>query len=134
MLIYLQMIETEEDRQKFTDLYETYRGLMFYVANQILHNTDDAEDAVHQAFLSIIENLDKIAKVHCPQSRAYVIVIAENKAIDMIRARKHFVDSDEKYSNAFSYYVLIVSVYLYPTFVAGLALVVLIMNARCPQQ
>ena len=94
MLIYLQMIETEEDRQKFTDLYETYRGLMFYVANQILHNTDDAEDAVHQAFLSIIENLDKIAKVHCPQSRAYVIVIAENKAIDMIRARKHFVNGE----------------------------------------
>ena len=93
MLIYLQMIETVEDRQKFTDLYETYRGLMFYVANQILHNAEDAEDAVHQAFLSIMENLDKISEVHSPKSRAYVIVIAENKAIDMIRARKHFADA-----------------------------------------
>ena len=70
MLIYLQMIETDEDRQKFIQLYETYRGLMFYVANRILHNTEDAEDAVHQAFLSIIENLDKISMVHCPKSRA----------------------------------------------------------------
>lgn len=94
MLIYLQMIETDEDRQKFIQLYETYRGLMFYVANRILHNTEDAEDAVHQAFLSIIENLDKISMVHCPKSRAYVVIVAENKAIDIVRTKKHFDDGE----------------------------------------
>ena len=36
MLIYLQVIDAPEDRDQFITLYETYRGLMFYVANQIL--------------------------------------------------------------------------------------------------
>lgn len=38
MLIYLQVIDAPEDRDQFITLYETYRGLMFYVANQILQN------------------------------------------------------------------------------------------------
>lgn len=50
MLIYLQVIDAPEDRDQFITLYETYRGLMFYVANQILQNEQDAEDAVHDAF------------------------------------------------------------------------------------
>lgn len=32
MLIYLQTIETEEDKSKFEDIYREYRGLMYYVA------------------------------------------------------------------------------------------------------
>ena len=50
MIIYLQMIDTPEDRSKFEQIYLEYRGLMFHVANEILHNEQDAEDAVHQAF------------------------------------------------------------------------------------
>ena len=49
MLIYLQMIDTPEERSKFELLYREYRGLMFHVANRILENDQDAEDAVHQA-------------------------------------------------------------------------------------
>lgn len=32
MLIYLQIIETEEERSKFEQLYEAYRGLLYRVA------------------------------------------------------------------------------------------------------
>ena len=53
------MIETEEDKVKFEQIYETYRDLMFRVASQILRNDHDAEDAVHQAFVSIIRVLIK---------------------------------------------------------------------------
>ena len=42
MLIYLQLIDDPADRVKFEDLYRTYRSLMLYVANQILHNQQDA--------------------------------------------------------------------------------------------
>lgn len=87
MIIYLQMIENEEDKQRFTALYETYRGLMFYVANNLLHNTHDAEDAVHQAFITIAENFSKIDEIECPQTRAYIVLIVERKAIDILRKR-----------------------------------------------
>ena len=58
--INLQTIESEEDKSKFEGIYYRYRKLMFHVAMKILHNRQDAEDAVHQAFVSIIENLEKI--------------------------------------------------------------------------
>ena len=54
MIIYLQMIESDEDKSKFEQLYIMYKGLMFHVAMKILKNEFDAEDAVHQAFLSLI--------------------------------------------------------------------------------
>lgn len=71
MLIYLQMIESNEDRSKFEQLYILYRGLMLYVAKGILRNQEDAEDAVHQAFVSIIENLRSITDINSPKTRSF---------------------------------------------------------------
>lgn len=88
MLIYLQAIESPADRDKFQALYERYRGLMFHRTMLLLGQTQDAEDVVHQAFLSILEHLDKISDVDCPKTRAYVVIIAESKAIDLLRLRK----------------------------------------------
>lgn len=59
MIIYLQMLETPEEKSKFEQLYLEYKGLMFHVAYEILHNEQDAEDAVHQAFVKIAENIKK---------------------------------------------------------------------------
>lgn len=90
MLIYLQMIETPEEKSKFEQIYLQYKGLMFHVAFQILHNEQDAEDAVHQAFVKIAENIRKIDQPVCPKTHGYVVTIVENKAIDQYRKQhKH---------------------------------------------
>ena len=41
MIVYLQLIETAEDRSKFEQLYEQYKQLMFYTAFQILKRPQD---------------------------------------------------------------------------------------------
>ena len=87
MLIYLQMIESEEGQSKFKAIYEKYKGLMFYVANDILHNEHDAEDAVHQAFLSVLKNLSKIFEIDCPKTRSFIVNMVEWRAIDLLRSR-----------------------------------------------
>lgn len=92
MFIYLQMIETEEDKSKFEQLYLTYRGLMYHVAMNILQNPHDAEDAVHQSFLSILNHLDKIKNVVCPQTRSFLVITTERKAIDIIRSKSKIID------------------------------------------
>ncbi len=94
MLIYLQMIESEADKSKFELLYLRYRGLMFSVAMRLLSSEQDAEDAVHQAFLSIIEHLDRITEIDCPKTRSYVVIITEHKAIDLLRAGAKTVPID----------------------------------------
>lgn len=45
MLIYMMMLETPEEKSLFEQIYLEYRGLMFHVAYEILHNEQDAEDA-----------------------------------------------------------------------------------------
>lgn len=88
MIIYLQMIDAPEEKHKFEILYTKYRGLMFYIANGILNNKQDAEDAVHSAFVSIAENIQKIEDPLCPKTKGYIVTIVENKAIDMYRHKQ----------------------------------------------
>ena len=88
MIIYMQMLETPEEKSKFEQLYLEYKGLMFHVAYEILHNEQDAEDAVHQAFVKIAENIKKIDDPICPKTHSYVVTIVENKAIDQYRKQQ----------------------------------------------
>lgn len=79
MLIYLQMLETPEEKSLFEQIYLEYCGLMFHVAYEILHNEQDAEDAVHQAFVKIAENIKKIDAPVCPKTHSYVVTIVEHQ-------------------------------------------------------
>ncbi|MVB10008.1 hypothetical protein CAFE_06790 [Caprobacter fermentans] len=72
LIFFLSMLETDEDKNKFTLLYEKYRKLLFYVANQILKDDYLSEDAVHQTFLKIIDNLEKISEVDCHKTKSYL--------------------------------------------------------------
>lgn len=94
MLIYLSMIESESDKSLFEQLYIRYKGLMYHIAYRILQNREDAEDAVHQAFVSIAKNIKKITEVNCPKTYGYIVTIIERKSIDILRANKHIVSTD----------------------------------------
>lgn len=85
MLMYLSMIETPDDKAKFERIYNRYRNLMYHVAYKVLGNHYDAEDAVHQAFVAIIRHLEKIGDIDCPETRSFIVLITERKAIDLIR-------------------------------------------------
>lgn len=91
MLIYLSMIESELDKTLFEQLYINYKGLMYHIAYQILRNWEDAEDAVHQSFVSIAKNIIKIKKVDCPETYGYIVTTIERKSIDTLRANKRVI-------------------------------------------
>ena len=88
MLVYLAVLETEQEKTKFEQLYLTYRQTMFYVANSVLHDTQLAEDAVHQAFLRIMDHMGNISKIECPQTKSFVVIIVKNIAINLYNRRK----------------------------------------------
>jgi DNA-directed RNA polymerase specialized sigma24 family protein len=52
-------IENEDDRGKVTELYRCYSRTMLYIAKGILHDNSLAEDALSEAFIHIIDNLEK---------------------------------------------------------------------------
>ena len=96
MMIYLSMIDSPEGQSKFTKLYVTYRDSMYQVAHSILRNHYDAEDAVHQAFVSIAECIDSVDMSIPQRVRSFVITVSERKALDIYRKKQHnIVEYDE---------------------------------------
>ncbi len=85
---YLSIIETQEDRDKFERIYLKYSRLMKYVSYQILKDDFLAEDAVHNAFLNIINHLDQIDEVDCHKTKGFCIVVVENISKKLYNARK----------------------------------------------
>lgn len=88
MIVYMQMIDAAEDKSKFAYLYRSYRGLMFYVANRILRNERDAEDAVQEAFIAVAKNISKISLENANKTRGLMVVIVERKALNILRSNR----------------------------------------------
>ena len=88
-MIYLMMIDAEEDKQKFAILYETYRHLMMKVALNVLKDTFLAEDAVHETFIKIAKNMEKIGEINATATKRYLLTITKNATIDIYRKQNH---------------------------------------------
>lgn len=102
--ICLQMLETGEERSEFEKLYYTYRNLMFYIANNILHDQHLAEDAVSETFIKLAERFDKILElgdINGKRTKAYVAASVKNTALNILKKEKHTI-SDEDIQIEFS--------------------------------
>ena len=86
MLVYLQMIETEESKSKFRDIYREYKNLMYHIAFQRLGQVEDAEDAVQHVFMKVAEHIGKIEPVS-DRTRQLMVTMVANRASDLLRAR-----------------------------------------------
>lgn len=92
--LYLTLIDSEEDKQKFTVLYEEYKRLMFYVAREILDDEHLAEDAVQESFLRIAKNFYKISEVLCPRTKAFVVIITRNVSISIYNKQNRITEME----------------------------------------
>ena len=91
LLFFLSMLETQEERDKFTLIYEQYYKLMIDIAYSILHNGQDAEDAVQQAFLKLIPNLGKIENVSCRKTLNYLVIMVRRVCFSHYKEQKKIV-------------------------------------------
>ena len=89
MLYYMTLIEEEADRTFFGVLYQRYKQEMFFSAQDILGDDKDAEDAIHEAFLSALPYLGRLpADPDHPKTRNFLLTLADSKAIDLYRRRR----------------------------------------------
>lgn len=93
--LYLAMIDSPEEKTKFTLVYEKYRNLMFYVANGILKDELLSEDAVQEAFIRIAKNIRKIEDVDSSSAKRFVVIIVENVAKSMYVKQRNSSGQEE---------------------------------------
>lgn len=86
--LYLSQVDGENDKDKFERIYLRYKGLMLSRAYEILHDKELSEDAVHNAFVRILNNLDKIGEVESPRAKGFVMIVLENVSKTMYIKRK----------------------------------------------
>ena len=88
LILYLSLIDSEKDKSKFEILYYEYRERMYFAAFYILNNKEDAEDAVHDAFVGVARNMKALGEPVSDKTLSYVIKAARNSAINIYNKNK----------------------------------------------
>lgn len=88
-------IENEDDRSFIEDVYLRYRELMYRKAMSLLHNPQDAEDAVEAAMFKLIDRVELLRACNRPSLRSYLISCAKNAAVDQLRRAARLYSFDD---------------------------------------
>lgn len=88
LLLYTAMIDDEQDKLRFEDIYYTYCKQMYLVAMQVLHDHGEAEDAVQNALMGIAKQIKSVPSGNPKIVRAYVLTAARNAALNLLPKRE----------------------------------------------
>lgn len=92
--MYMAMISEPDERDRFQEIYLAYRHIMYNTAYKILHDEGLAEDAVHNAFLKVVNNMNKIGGTNDKKTRNFLVIIARNEAVRIYNSKRDIPDSD----------------------------------------
>ena len=84
---FLSVLESEADRQRFTEIYNQYHALVERTTIRFLNNQEDAEDAVQNTFLQIIRHFKKVFEIDCKNLPFWIISIAKNESLMILRKK-----------------------------------------------
>lgn len=74
----LAILESEEQRNELSELYKQNIKQFYSIAYSKLHNRQDAEDAIQEAFLSVAKNPDIFFSVEQGKRVSYLNVMIRN--------------------------------------------------------
>ena len=86
MLIYTLLIEQEKHKRVFEEVYNTYGQELFKLAFEKLNNAYDAEDVLHEAFVSLIRLMNK-RDVDAESARVFLIDVVKFRTADRLKDR-----------------------------------------------
>lgn len=95
MLILLLDFIDDENKEKFTEVYKTYKNLMFSIAKNYINDDEYAEDCVQDAFIDIGMHFYKVGDVLSSRTRNYVSVVVKCAAMKRFNKESRSVPVDE---------------------------------------
>lgn len=92
----MMMFETEEESNKFEELYKTYRNYMYWTIYKIIKDEHEAEDVLHNAFIKISKIVNRIDTENEEKTKMFMATIARNTAIDCYRKKQKLRGVEER--------------------------------------
>ena len=89
---YLAIKEADPDRERFVRIYRANCQRMTRLAVQLLGPGPQAEDAVHDAFLKLIQHYDELRDRQEACIAGWLAVVVKNTALDMLRKDRRETD------------------------------------------
>jgi RNA polymerase sigma-70 factor, ECF subfamily len=77
----------QRDENAMEEIFRRYSGPVYSVALRVLHDTGQAEDVLQEVFLQLWRNPDAFVQDRGSLG-AWLVVVARNRAIDLLRRRK----------------------------------------------
>ena len=80
-------IENPDDKAFLLQMYERYEALMFWAAGKYLENMEDRKDAVQDAIVALIKNIDTLRLLDAACLRTYIVCSVESKSINIAKRK-----------------------------------------------
>lgn len=100
MLLLFLCVLSENDQEKIEQIFKDHNLMMYRISYKMLGSNIDAEDAVAQAFINIMEHFEKINGLPGPQIAPYCVVIVKNTSYDILRKRNKTICLEETWETA----------------------------------
>ena len=85
-MIFLALLDTEEEQDKFEALFHRYKGMMFSTVNDIIKDKHLSEDIVQEALIKIANNIDKVDDdISSNLAKSFILTITKHTALDYYR-------------------------------------------------
>lgn len=91
--VCLSLIDDEEDKIIFENIYNKYKNRIYKIVYSILHNEQLAEDATSEVLLSIAKNFQTVHKLEYHKLDYYIVITSRNKAFDILKKEKDTINS-----------------------------------------
>ena len=85
LLVFLDLLDTQEQKNRFQQLYYEYNNLTMWIALQKLHNHQLAEEAAQDAWFYIAKNFKIFERFNSAQAKGYIATVAQGFAISKYR-------------------------------------------------
>ena len=79
-------MDTEEEQDKFENLFQRYKSMMFSTVKDIIKDKHISEDIVQEALIKIANNIDKVNDdIYSNDAKSFILTITKNTALDFYR-------------------------------------------------
>ena len=88
----LAVLQTDEQRTIISDFYQKNKNRFYAIAYEHLHNPQDSEEAIQEAFLRIAVDPDKFFSLSGDGRIYFVSAIIRNVSVDMYNRKNRSVN------------------------------------------